>query len=405
MDNKISDKRAIHLLISNTLVNSARIVFYIFLNIFIWKNTLDVQIIALFNIVYLTIHFISYPIFAPIVKLWYKKIINYISIYWLALVYLSVVILWENSINYIYYIAWTFGFFNWMYWINYHTQQFEVTNFQNRWNYTWMKKSLHTLSHIITPSIIGYIIWTNTFWYWFESAFAISIIMLLIAAYYWAIKLKKRKVTQFQFKKLFRKAHKDKDIFRSLYTYLFTWFAFWNTVLEVVIWIVIFTYVKNEADLGFILSLLSIISIILMYLFWKFVSYSKYKYAIIIIWILYSFILIWFISFESVYLIILFSALIKTFATFFSIPQKVISDNVLHKIKNCDDYRAEYVLLRELYLYTGWMISFIMLYFIDSIEANKLAYIFVVSIIFTLIAAFSLSKIDLTKIENTNPSS
>jgi hypothetical protein len=51
------------------------------------------------------------------------------------------------------------------------------------------------------------------------------------------------------------------------------------------------------------------------------------------------------------------------------------------------------------------MISFIMLYFIDSIEANKLAYIFVVSIIFTLIAAFSLSKIDLTKIENTNPSS
>jgi hypothetical protein len=63
------------------------------------------------------------------------------------------------------------------------------------------------------------------------------------------------------------------------------------------------------------------------------------------------------------------------------------------------------VLLRELYLYTGWMISFIMLYFIDSIEANKLAYIFVVSIIFTLIAAFSLSKIDLTKIENTNPSS
>gem|GEM_PF-4348847 len=47
---------------------------------------------------------------------------------------------------------------------------------------------------------------------------------------------------------------------------------------------------------------------------------------------------------------ILFAAVINFVLVFFSIPQKVISDNVLHTLENYNKYRVEYLVIRELFL-------------------------------------------------------
>jgi len=322
MNNKIENKDAIRVLISSNLLRAARMIFYIFLNIFIWKNTQDVKIIALFNIFYLVTHLFSFVLFSPIVKKWKNILLNTFSLWGLALVYFSIILLWEKSIDYIYFIGAWIWFFNWIYWINYHVVQFAVTTYANRWNFTWLKKLLFGLSKILVPSIIWFVISFNYLWYGYQTAFWIWMILFIIAIFVWNISLDINIDTKFKFKELVNKSLKNKNIFVSLYTHSFTWFSFWNTILEVIIGVVIFQHVWSEDKLWYLLSALSIVSIIVMWIFWKFVSYKKYSKYIWIIWMLYCLVLIWFISFENFLLILLFSSLIWIMADFFSIPQK-----------------------------------------------------------------------------------
>ncbi len=395
MNNKIEDKRAIRLLISNNLERSWKMIFYIFLNIFIWKNTQDIQITALFNIVYLTSHFLSFVLFSPIVKKWHNKILNSISLVGLSLVFLSIMVLWEFSLQYIYIIAAWFWIFNWIYWVNYHVVQFKLTTFKNRWNYTWLKHAFEWISKIIIPSSIWFIVTFNYSWYGYQTAFWIWIILFLWSLFIWNVNIKKQWKTRFKFKELIWKVKKNKNVFSSLYTYWLTGFSFWNTLVEVLIWIMIFKYVWDEARLWLTLSLISIVSIIAIYVFWKFISYSKYKYAIWIFWGAYIVSLLWFVSIDNFYVVLLFSSLIGTFAQFYSLPQKVISDNVLHQIKNYKEYRTEYMVLREMFLYAWWLSAFVLLYFINGIELTNLRLLFIFMAILVLISTYKLTQINL----------
>ena len=68
MNNKKLDKKAKKLLFSNMLFRSGKLITSIFLNIFLWKNTHDIKIIALFNIVFHLFYSITYTFFARIAK-------------------------------------------------------------------------------------------------------------------------------------------------------------------------------------------------------------------------------------------------------------------------------------------------------------------------------------------------
>ena len=100
MNNNLKDNRIKKLIISNVLFSSATLVFQIFLNIFLFKNTNDIQLVALFNIILLSTKLISYTFFARIVKFWYRNLTHIISLLWLSLVYFSFIILSESIVNY-----------------------------------------------------------------------------------------------------------------------------------------------------------------------------------------------------------------------------------------------------------------------------------------------------------------
>lgn len=93
MSYKISDKRAIRILIGNVLLKSGKNVFQIFLNIFIWKQTHDIQVIAMFNLIYLITHMVFFTAFAPIVKRGYRNILHVFSLVGFAGVYLWIMYL------------------------------------------------------------------------------------------------------------------------------------------------------------------------------------------------------------------------------------------------------------------------------------------------------------------------
>lgn len=88
--------------------------------------------------------------------------------------------------------------------------------------------------------------------------------------------------------------------------------------------------------------------------------------------------IIGFMSFSQFTYLVSFVALLNVFSLFFSTPQKVISDNVIHTLDDYNEWRVEYMVIRHLFAYIGWVSSFIILYFIGSIEIELLYYLFFV---------------------------
>lgn len=399
MKNKLEDKRILRVLTANILLRAAKIIFSIFLNIYIWKISGDIKLVALYNLVYLCAHTISFLIWAKVVKNWYRKISHVWSLVWYALVSLSIVILKEKTIYYIFYI----GFFVWIcngwYWITYHNTQYELTHYHNRWNYEWLKHVWDKLVQIIVPSIVWIIIGLNYFWLWYEIAFSFWAIFLLMAAFVWNVNVNEKEKIKYNFLSLVKKVIKSKRIMTSLLSYSLTGFSFSNSLLEVVIPILLFWYIWNEAGLWLLVSFFAIASIIWAYIFWKYVSYKYYRYAILFSWIIYGISLFWFIEIWILQSMVIFSAIINFVSVFFAIPQKVISDSVLHDIKDYKNYRSEYMVIREIFLAIWWIWSYLCIYIIWSLKIEHVRIIFYFMIWAIFISAFLLSKIDIHREE------
>ncbi|MFK7780689.1 MAG: MFS transporter [Candidatus Gracilibacteria bacterium] len=395
MNNKLEDKRILKVLTANILLRAAKIIFSIFLNIYIWKISGDIRLVAIYNLVYLSSHTIFFLIGAKVVKNGYRTISHVGSLIGYALVSLSIVILRENTINYIFYIGFFVGIFNGWYWITYHNNQFELTHYHNRGNYEGLKHVGDKLVKIIVPSFIGVIISLNYFGLGYEIAFSFSTIFLLLAAFVGKIKIDEKDKVKYDFGRLVKRVFKNKRIMVSLFGYTLTGFSFSNSLLEVIIPILLFSYIGSEAGLGFLVSFFAIASIIGAYIFGKYVSYKYYKYSLLVSGFIYGISLFGFIEIGVLKYMVIFSALINFVSVFFSIPQKVTSDSVLHDIKDYKNYRSEYMVLREIFLAVGWIGSYTCIYIIGSLEIEQVRIIFYFMIGAIFLSAFSLSRINI----------
>lgn len=154
-------------------------------------------------------------------------------------------------------------------------------------------------------------------------------------------------------------------------------------------------YISNEFQIGSLISFFAIISIFLSYCFGKFISYKFYSFFILVFWLLYALSLSGFVFFTQLEYLIIFSTCVTVFAHLFSLPQKVMSDNVLHKLQNYKDIRSEYMVLREWFQAVGWIWTFTVIYFVGSIETEFIQFIFGAMMIAVVICAVLLSRVDI----------
>ena len=396
MESHVVEWKAIRILIGNTLVKSGKTVFQIFLNIFIWKQTEDIQVVAIFNLIYLITHMVFFTLFAPIVKKWYRNFLHVFSLLGFTCVYLGVMYLGKNAINHLIIIPFAIWFFNSIYWINFHNTQFDLTTYGNRGHFEWIRKAMRTASMIIIPVFVGFLITWNFQWLGYEMAFGFGALLFFLAAMVGIVDIQVQSRWKFNLHWALKKCFWVVDVKRSLITYSFTSFSFSNSVIEVLIPIILFSYVSTEVEVWAFVSFFSVISIVATYLFGRFVRYEYYGKSILYLWFAYALALGWFVLFDRIEYLVLFSALITAVALLFSLPQKVMSDNVLHKLEGYKDMRSEYMVIREWFQAVWWILSFSVLYFLGSIERENIQLLFWAMVIAVFVTAFQLSKIDIS---------
>lgn len=382
-------------LVSNGIFRWAKNVFSIFLNVYLWKETNNLQLLALFNIVFIVWHIFWFFVSSFFVKLWYRYILNIISFFWLIMSYLLVIILWENFINNVYIVWFIFWIFNGSYYINCLITQFDLTTFKNRWNFEWIKKTINTISQIIFPWLIWFIIWI----YSIKIAFFVWILFFIISFIFWNIKFNysKWKTNYIEF---FIKILYNKKLLYSLVWSFFYTLAFSSPLLDILIPLLIYNELKTEIKLWFSLSFLSFFSIIIIYLFWRIIDYKYYNKSLIIFCLLYIISLFWLIIFQNYPSLLFFSSMVISITSLYWISTLVITNNSLHSLKNYDDYKVEFTVMKEIAYSIWWVISFLLIYFSIDLWENSIKFILYSIMVFSVFSTLFLIKINIHEIQD-----
>lgn len=393
MNNRIQDLSIKKLLISNTLFSWGVLITQIFLNIFLFKATNDIKLVAMFNIISLTTHLFSFSFFARIVKYWYRNLLHCISLLWLCLVYSWIIIMWEKISNYSTLLWLWIWFFSWMYWIIYTNNEFDNTTNSNRWNVWWLKKSLKSIISIIIPSLVWIIIWINYMWYWYEISFWIWILLFLLSWIIWIIKVDYHTWWKYSAIWAFKKIYSNKELFKSVFNSMLLGFSLSNNLISIVLPLFLYSYWIVEANVGFLISAFSILTIIITYIFWKYVPYNKYKMIYILACFIYVLSVIILIFFPSKLFAVLFSSILNLLFTFLIIPQWVFGSNLFNNMKWFKSIKSEYMVIREWPLMAWRISSFILIYFIWDLSGKSVWIIFIVMSLVILLSAYLFNSI------------
>ncbi len=373
-------------MLSHSLFNAAKILFDIFLNVYIWKLTADLKMVALYWIVYLIFHFITFALFASAVKKGHVRMPKKLSLLGYIASAIILLILQEQSIDYIVFISMLIGFASGTYWISYQTLRFDTTHAKNRGNYVGYEKGIKKTASILLPIIGGFIITTNLFGINYGGVFLLSTIFLITSFMVSGKDTIINKNNKLQLKKAIKIIIKNKDIVKAMYSYILSGFARTGSIEKSIIPLIIFHAIGSELELGGWLSLFSAISVIASIVIGKYIKRKYYKTAITYSGILLVLSTLILIGLPTFWTVIIFAITREIITLFIMIPKRVIGENLIHEMPNYQEYRVEYIVIREwCSIMVGRVLSYVILLFVADLTLNDLRYFFVLIIIAIII--------------------
>jgi len=382
------------LLISHNIFTAGRVFFEIFLNVFIWKQTEDLTLIAWFNIAYLLLHTITFHLFAGFVKKGKVHLPRIIALIGYTLTYFAIYLMKESAIDYVIPIAIAVGFFNGMYWISYQILRFDLTNSSNRGNYTGLESGMSTLVGIVMPALGGAIIAANFFGWGYSNLFLLGALLFLVSLIVGNIKFPVFNTSKFHFRDTFSILKKDKDIMKSMFAHFFSSFSRGGTIARLILPLLIFDIMKNELELGAWLSFFSVVAIFNSFAFGKLIKYKYYKKLLFSGGVVYFLLIILLILFPSFWIYILFGALIKIVEASINIPKRVISENLIHSLEDENNHRIEYIVIREWFnIGFGRLGSFVLLLMVGSLAVEQMKLMLFLMAVAVLLEVFLIKSI------------
>lgn len=399
MTNKIEDSRAIKLLISNTFFRWGRYITTIFVNIYILSITNDLKVMALFNAIYLCAHLFTFYIFGPIVKSGYRKSIFSLGISIQILSYLLLMLFWILMVEYYILFAIFSWIWGWCYWIVFNNNEFDLTRAKNRWNFQGLKKALKNIITIIIPWIIGYIIGNNYYWLWYETAFAIWVIVNIFCLYFGLFNHDYRSADRFNFIQSVKLFLSNKDMIIFYINYIIVWIALSAMLISTIIPIIIYSQWINVAEVGYLVSFFWFFTIVWSYLIGKFVCYSHYKKLYNSLLFIYFVLIGIFLLVENTLFLVIFASMVSLIATLISIPNYVYRSNLFLEIPDHENRKSEYMVFSETFFVFGWILSYIIIYFIwdFSPEKVKIFFMMIWGLIMVSLILFNMIKLDIKK--------
>lgn len=392
MSNNIS-KTALRLLASHHIFILGRFLFNIFFNVLIWDKTESLTLLAIFNIVSLAVHMVSFHTCARFVKKGYSHLIRSLGLLGLILLFFWIFSLKDTAVNYMIIIAIMYGIFNAMYWMSYHVIRFDLTTFKNRANFTGTERAMTITVRLVAPVLGGFIIVQNFFGWAYANLFALGGVLYIIALFVGNVKLPVHQWTTFHFWESAKILWKDRDMKKAILSFMFANLGF-RGALEKVLIILIFDVLHNEFYLGGWLSAFSVLAVVVSFVFGKYVPYKRYKTVVSIAGSFLFLSILMLVGFPLFVTYIIFGFAMEVLAPLIIIPQRIFSENLLHRIKDYNKHRVELLVFREWFaIGFGRLMSYVLLLFVVGLTGPTMKVLLVFMALLVPVTAYLLTSI------------
>lgn len=347
----------------------------VFLNLYLWRLTGDLWINGMYNIINFAVSAAAFVLGGLLVKKTDRMYAYRLGLLLISAFYICVVLAQEKVAEWYPVFAVFGGLSGAFYWVGYLVLMYDVSNERNRIHYLAMNSIFFTFAGLIGPALAGRIIAVNEGLHGYIIVFGIAFFMFLLAAL-GSLKIKVKRTLH----KTYYLVHTIK-IMRRVPGWLRALWAFFSMGLLQGIMlflpnILLFQVMHREDQIGYMTVLFSLISILMGLLMSKYATEGR---AALYLWIS----AVGMIAASSLMIMGVRLWTVVSFMILYSFFNPLQGNtasshyySMVGRLPLKGNFRTESVVMRELFLNTGRIISIaVLIFLLREVEGEQLAYI------------------------------
>lgn len=330
-----------------------------FVNIYLWRQTNDYMTIATYNLAIFTFQAVTFILAGKLAKKIDRVIVLRLGVVFLSFFFITVLILSERAAHYNIMLGSLLGVGYGFYWLAFNVLTFEITEPDTRDFFNGFIGVLESLGGMIAPILAGAIIAKLQTNIGYLTVFSISLTLFILAIVF-SMLLKRRKATgKYMLKEVWKEIKHNRNWKNIVFANFFMGMREGVFVFVITIWIFVAT--NSELALGMFHLVLNIMSLIAYLLLSKYLRYHHRLQALFIGSILISFSIFILMNELSFLMFVFYAIIIGTAFPLLNVPFSSLTYDVIGKSKNINDWRIEYIVVFELFINFGRMLSIVVL--------------------------------------------
>lgn len=305
--------------------------------------------------------------------------------------FLTIIMLREKVVNYIYLVGLLYGFEEGFYYSVYNMLESDGISNSERAKFIGTYTAIQSILSIVFPLIFGSLIYTTGF---IKTLIIILVIIILRIILSFKFKdeniPKSSKVNLKEYKSIVKQNTQIRQVYKISF---FSGLTYSEGAFAYIVTIYIIKVFSNSVSLGIFTSIFSLISCALGILFAKFIKQKHYK-SIIKISMFFTIVALCIMIYRCNMITIILFNLLQTFSKSL---MNLINSNSQYNISNIEvlrkEYKVEYWLGIETSLFIGRVISNILFIIMAFTDFNIMIYLFVI-----FLALFAMNSIKLQEI-------
>ncbi|MBM7569653.1 MFS transporter [Aquibacillus albus] len=326
-----------------------------FVNIYLWKQSGEYIAIALYNISI----YIMQPLTFILAGRWAKKvdrvIVLRLGVTFLSLFYMTVLIVGENASTYNMLLGGLLGIGFGFYWLAFNVLTFEVTEPETRDFFNGFLGLMQSFGGMIGPMLAGYIISTMNNFQGYTFIFAISFILFALAVVCTMFLKRRSAKGTFSFRRILQERKNNRDWKNILHAHTLQGLREGVFVFVIAVWVFITT--QSEFALGTFNLVFFSFSLVFYFVATRFIRPHMRKWAIFAGGISLYLSVYLIIIHTSYTTLLIYGAIIGLSYPIFTVPYASMTYDVIGNAWKAGEMRIEYIVVRELYINLGRVLS------------------------------------------------
>ncbi len=340
----------------------------IFINIYFWRISENIGILAMYNIIYYTTSTLFHLFACKIAKEKNRFLPIRIGLFFRLLFVFLFFLFQENIINHIFLIAVVGGVASGFYWATDNILRIDLTNGKNRLKSIVFIKISENIAQAIIPLIASFIIYgnnndTSSYIYIFVVASFFTFVSFISS--FFISDVKKFESKKFNLIKAGSGFVKNKNIRLFLFS---TLLDNSSVALNILLGLLLFISTGTEISIGSYKFITFILAILVSYFFGKYIKRKHYGKILIYGGFLQFFVISILFFGQDFYLILLYGILSSLFS-FSDMPAQPIKLDTIsgyaESQRELVDVRVEYIVLADIFNNIGKILGFIILWLLS----------------------------------------